>query len=98
MSVMGEYNQHNVLMVRKKTAVTSFETGAFDIQMANLYRFMRKILKNITGMSGWEWRCCILITKKRRFLRENGRIFGSVFCIRKNTETGKLLLFTQQKA
>ena len=27
----GEYNQHNVLMVRKKTAVTSFEHWGFDI-------------------------------------------------------------------
>lgn len=41
----GEYNQHNVLMVRKKTAVTSFEHWGFDIQMADLYRFMRKILE-----------------------------------------------------
>ena len=41
----GEYNQHNVLMIRKETAVTSFEHWGFDVQMADLYRFMRKILE-----------------------------------------------------
>ena len=41
----GEYNQHNVLMIRKETAVTSFEHWGFDMQMADLYRFMRKILE-----------------------------------------------------
>lgn len=41
----GEYNQHNVLMLKKNTAVTSFEHWGFDIQMADLYRFMRKILE-----------------------------------------------------
>ena len=41
----GEYNQHNVLMIRKETAVTSFAHWGFDVQMADLYRFMRKILE-----------------------------------------------------
>lgn len=41
----GEYSQHNVLMVRGKTAVTNFGHFGYDIQMADLYRFMRKILE-----------------------------------------------------
>ena len=44
----GEYNQHNVLMLKgekEKTAVTNFGHWSFDIQMADLYRFMRKILE-----------------------------------------------------
>ncbi|MBU5479639.1 phosphotransferase [Blautia sp. MSJ-19] len=41
----GEYNQHNVLMLKNGTAVTNFEHWGFDIQMADLYRFMRKILE-----------------------------------------------------
>lgn len=41
----GEYNQHNVLMVKGTEAVTNFGHWCFDSQMADLYRFMRKILE-----------------------------------------------------
>lgn len=44
----GEYNQHNVLMLKgedETVAVTNFGHWNFDIQMADLYRFMRKILE-----------------------------------------------------
>lgn len=41
----GEYSQHNVLMARGGTAVTNFGHWSFDIQMSDLYRFMRKILE-----------------------------------------------------
>ena len=41
----GEYNQHNVLILKNETAVTSFEHWGFDVQTADLYRFMRKILE-----------------------------------------------------
>lgn len=41
----GEFSQHNVLMVKGGTAVTNFGHWSFDIQMSDLYRFMRKILE-----------------------------------------------------
>ncbi len=44
----GEYNQHNVLILKEEkeaTAVTNFGHWNFDTQMADLYRFMRKILE-----------------------------------------------------
>ena len=44
----GEYNQHNVLMLKgedETAAVTNFGHWNFDIKMADLYRFMRKILE-----------------------------------------------------
>ena len=41
----GEYNQHNVLILGKNAAVTNFSHWNFDVQMADLYRFMRKILE-----------------------------------------------------
>ena len=44
----GEYTQHNVLMLKgdnEAVAVTNFSRWNFDIQMADLYRFMRKILE-----------------------------------------------------
>lgn len=41
----GEYNQHNILIAGKETAVVNFSHWGFDIQMADLYRFMRKILE-----------------------------------------------------
>ena len=48
----GEYNQHNVLILGKNTAVTNFSHWSFDVQMADLYRFMRKILEK----HGWSER------------------------------------------
>ena len=41
----GEYNQHNVLIMKNGIAVTNFGHFRFDIQVADLYRFMRKILE-----------------------------------------------------
>ena len=35
----GEYNQRNVLILGKNTAVTNFSHWSFDVQMADLYRF-----------------------------------------------------------
>lgn len=45
----GEYNQHNVLILKTKTAVTGFSHWCFGIQIGDLYHFMRKILEK----SGW---------------------------------------------
>lgn len=41
----GEYNQHNVWMTRKGIAVTNFSHWGFDLQIADLYRFLRKIME-----------------------------------------------------
>ena len=41
----GEFNQHNVLISREDIAVTNFGRWSYDIQMADLYQFMRKILE-----------------------------------------------------
>lgn len=41
----GEYNQHNVMITEHGTAVVNFSHWGFDIQMADLYRFVRKILE-----------------------------------------------------
>ncbi|MDO5798516.1 MAG: CotS family spore coat protein [Eubacteriales bacterium] len=49
----GEYNQHNVLLTKKEISVTSFEHWGFDVQMADLYRFMRKILEK------YNWDVCL---------------------------------------
>ena len=41
----GEYNQHNVRILKEGTAVTNFGHWNYDTQMADLYCFMRKILE-----------------------------------------------------
>ena len=45
----GDYNQHNVWMLEpreeKKIAVTNFDGWNYDVQIADLYQFMRKILE-----------------------------------------------------
>ncbi len=52
----GDYNQHNVWMLEQQTekevAVTNFESCNYDIQMADLYQFMRKILEK----NDWDFR------------------------------------------
>lgn len=41
----GEYNQHNVFFRRDGTAAANFGHFCFDIQISDLYCFMRKILE-----------------------------------------------------
>ncbi len=41
----GDFNQHNVWMLKNTFAVTNFDHWVFDVQMADLYHFMRKILE-----------------------------------------------------
>lgn len=41
----GEYNHHNVLIFKDDTAVTNFNRWSLDIQIGDLYHFMRKILE-----------------------------------------------------
>lgn len=41
----GEFNQHNVLLTHAGTAVTNFDKWNYDVQMADLCQFMRKILE-----------------------------------------------------
>lgn len=48
----GEFNQHNVLMLRQGAAITNFSKWNFDIQTADLYRFLRKILEKYRWDSG----------------------------------------------
>ena len=48
----GEYNQHNVLITGKGVAVTNFGHFTFDVQIGDLYRFMRKVLEKY----GWDLR------------------------------------------
>lgn len=41
----GEYNQHNLLVQRDRMAVVHFDTMHFELQVYDLYVFMRKILE-----------------------------------------------------
>ena len=41
----GECNQHNLLTVEGKPAFINFEKWSFDLPVADLYQFMRKILE-----------------------------------------------------
>ena len=43
--VHGDYNYHNVLNTAEGTAVTNFEHARIDIQMGDLYYFMRKAME-----------------------------------------------------
>ncbi len=41
----GEFNQHNVILGKGLTAVTNFDHFVFDVQIGDLYCFMRKVLE-----------------------------------------------------
>ena len=41
----GDYNQHNLLFNGNQIAITNFDKWNYDIQVADLYHFMRKILE-----------------------------------------------------
>ena len=46
----GAFHQHNILMWDSETAVVNFDNWNYDVQMADLYQFMRKILEK----HGWD--------------------------------------------
>ncbi len=41
----GDYNQHNVVFLRQGITVLNFEKASYDVQVADLGNFMRKILE-----------------------------------------------------
>lgn len=41
----GDYNHHHVLICGYEMATTNFDNCRFDVQISDLYRFMRKILE-----------------------------------------------------
>lgn len=45
MLVHGDYNYHNLIMLSRGIATTNFEHFRQDVQMADLYYFMRKVLE-----------------------------------------------------
>ena len=48
----GEYNQHNVRILKNEAGVTGFSHWCFGIQTGDLYRFMRKILEKYNWNQG----------------------------------------------
>ena len=50
--IHGEYNYHNIIMTKEGIATTNFEKFRRDIQVEDLYYFLRKVLEK----SGWKLR------------------------------------------
>lgn len=50
--IHGEYNYHNIIMTKEGIATTNFEKFRRDIQVEDLYYFLRKVLEK----SGWKIR------------------------------------------
>lgn len=48
----GEFNQHHVLIQETQIAITGFDKWKYDLQVVDLYCFMRKILEK----AGWDVR------------------------------------------
>ena len=91
----GEYNQHNVLMLKgedETAAVTNFGHWNFDIQMADLYRFMRKILEKYN----WNLNLAQEMLREYHSIRPISEPESTLYLSRKILETGKLLLFAQK--
>ena len=73
----GEYNYHNIIMTREGIATMNFEKFHRDIQVEDLYYFLRKVMEK----SGWKLRlgdgmlnaysAIHPLTKKRNRIFEN---------------------------
>lgn len=62
----GDYNYHNVIFTKNKTATVNFEKCHVGIQMEDLYHFMRKILEK----NNWDKRLGKRILSEYRNVRE----------------------------
>ena len=83
----GEFNQHNILFSEGKVrAVTNFDKWNFDIQVGDLYRFMRKIPgKTSVGSGSGKKAPSGLPAGTASFPGRGGKISGSGLLIRRNT-------------
>lgn len=43
--IHGDYNYHNLIITQRGIATTNFEHACLDVQLADLYYFMRKVLE-----------------------------------------------------
>lgn len=75
----GNYNQHNILIEGKKAAVVNFDRLSVDLQLTDLYLFMRKIQEK----HNWDCRLCKMMLaeyeKGRALLPEEKRILKLLF-------------------
>ena len=58
--IHGDYNYHNIWISSGRIAATNFEHFRMDVQVQDLYYFLRKVMENISGKKVWEerfWRC-----------------------------------------
>ena len=93
----GEYNQHNVLISREDIAVTNFGRWSYDIQMADLYQFMRKILEKYNwDQATWGKNAPGISRNTPHFPDRVAEPSGTFHLSGEVLETGKLLLFTQE--
>ena len=75
----GEYNQHNILISGRETAVVNFSHWGFDIQMSDLYRFMRKILEKYNWDTGFAVEMLECYQKVRPISPEEWKYLGIRF-------------------
>lgn len=51
----GDFNYHQVILNRKYTAIINFDRMHVDIQVTDLYQFLRKVMKKIIGIRLWDF-------------------------------------------
>lgn len=49
----GNYNQHNIMMTKNGIIITNFKHWKYDIQILDLYDFLRKIMEKYDWNVGW---------------------------------------------
>ena len=74
------------------TAVTNFGHWSFDIQVADLYRFMRKILEKYNWIWNWQGKCSGNIIKSVQSRQKSGKICVYVSLILKNTGNWQIII------
>lgn len=53
----GNYNQHNILIGAKRVSIVNFERLSVDLQLTDLYLFMRKIQEK----HNWDAKLCAMM-------------------------------------
>lgn len=74
------------------TAVTNFGHWSFDIQVADLYRFMRKILEKYNWNLELAGKCSGNIIKSVQSRQKSGKICVYVSLILKNTGNWQIII------
>lgn len=95
--VHGDYNYHNLLVCQEGMAVTGFEHAHRDVQMEDLYYFLRKCMEKHHYDERLGYRMMRAYDSVNNLGKKNGITLQSVLLIRKNSGRSPIRITTQER-